>query len=74
MKSQTQVGRTQMTDEVLRDHHGKKIGTISKAGLQQVVKNAAGLKLGTYNTSNDTTYDKNGAVVGTGNLLATLLK
>lgn len=60
-------------DQVLRDAHGKKLGTIKQEGGKEVIRNATGKKLGTYDPNSNITRDATGHKIGTGNLLTSLL-
>lgn len=60
-------------DQILRDAHGKKLGTIKQENGKEVIRNANGKKLGSYDANNNTTRDANGRKIGTGNILTSLL-
>ena len=63
-----------MADQVLKDNGGCVIGRVSTASNGvQTLKDNKGLKKGTYNPKTKRTQDVRGLIVGTGNLLATLL-
>lgn len=63
-----------MADQVLKNKKGLRIGTISTArnGVQ-TIKDASGLKKGTYDPKSNITKNASGNKVGTGNLLTSLL-
>lgn len=63
-----------MADQVLRDNRGITIGRIStdRNGVQ-TIRDARGMKKGTYDPKTNKTRDDRGMSVGTGNLLTTLL-
>ncbi|MDD5909725.1 MAG: hypothetical protein SO146_02405 [Eubacteriales bacterium] len=63
-----------MTDQILRDKFGKKIGTIKTDynGIQTIY-DALNRKKGTYDPRTNTTRDSAGRSIGKGNLLAMLL-
>ena len=60
--------------ETLRDNRGNRIATLEDNGNQIVLRDARGIKLGTYEKSSNITRDSRGIKVGTGNLLTTLLR
>jgi len=63
-----------MADPVLKDKRGVTIGRISTASNGvQTIKDARGVKKGTYDPKTNKTKDARGVTVGTGNLLTTLL-
>ncbi len=62
-----------MSNQVLRDSRGAKIGEISQVGNKLVIRDARGAKKGEYDSATNTTRDARGSKVGTGNLLTTLL-
>lgn len=64
-----------MSDQVLRDRAGNRIGTISTAsdGIQ-TARDRAGNRLGTYDPRTNVTRDRAGNRVGDGNLLGSLFK
>ena len=62
-----------MSNQVLRDSRGAKIGEISQVGSKLVIRDARGAKKGEYDPATNTTRDDRGSKVGTGNLLTTLL-
>jgi len=63
-----------MADQVLKDAKGYIIGRIStnNQGIQ-TIKDAKGYAKGTYDPKHNQTKDARGYLVGTGNLLTTLL-
>ena len=63
-----------MADQVLKDSRGFIIGRISTASSgTQTIKDARGFVKGSYDPKSNNTKDHRGFVVGTGNLLASLL-
>jgi hypothetical protein len=63
-----------MADQVLKDKKGYTIGRISTASNgTQTIKDAKGYSKGTYDPKTNKTKDAKGYVIGTGNLLTTLL-
>ena len=60
-------------EEVLRDRYGNMLGKIEDNGREMIVRNKFGNKCGTYEKSTNTTRDRYGNKVGTGNLLVALL-
>ena len=60
-----------MATEVLRDIHGKLIGEIREIGNGKTLYDSHGKALGTFRNGN--TYDIHGRLIGSGNLLVTLL-
>lgn len=63
-----------MADQILKDARGLTIGRIATASNGvQTIKDARGLKKGTYDPRTNKTKDARGSTVGSGNLLATLL-
>lgn len=63
-----------MADQILKDRMNRKLGTIktSSTGVQTLY-NAMNIKLGEYDPRTNTTKDRRGMRVGSGNLLTTLL-
>ncbi len=57
---------------VLRDRTGKKIGEIQESSGRKILRDAHGHKLGEFDGR--ITRDEHGHLVGTGDLLASLLK
>ncbi len=62
-----------MADKILRDASGKEIGRVVKSGVDLVLKDRSGRELGRYNEKTDVTKDRDGKIVGRGNLLTFLL-
>ena len=60
--------------EVLRDKYGNRIGEIQTTGRKQVLRDKNGNRLGEYDPHTNRTTDKYGRLVGSGNLLVTLLR
>lgn len=58
--------------QVLRDRNGRKIGEIIENGKKKIIKNAFGHKLGEFDGK--VTRDECGRLVGTSDLLTSLLK
>ncbi len=63
-----------MSGETLRDRIGNLIGRIEVDGNKRVLRDKVGTRLGEYSTSDNVTRDRNGTLVGTGDLLLTLLR
>lgn len=63
-----------MDKQILRDKHNKRIGLIEtdSRGVQ-TIRTPSNKKLGTYNPKTDQTRDSTNRLIGTGNLLMTLL-
>ena len=59
--------------KILRDKNNNRIGTIEELGDLVVIRDANGVRKGTYNPKIDVTYDKNNTRYGMGNLLTQLL-
>lgn len=59
--------------QVLKDRNGRKIGEIKSCGSNLCIFDANGYKKGTYYTAQNKTYDANGRLVGSGDLLTNLL-
>ena len=57
--------------QVLKDSHGRTIGTIETSGSKQIIKDSHGKTLGTFDGKY--TKDSHGKTIGQGNLLTTLL-
>lgn len=70
--------RHQLTDQVLKNSSGYIIGFISTgistgyAGVQ-TIKDKNGYIKGVYDPRTNTTKNKNGHIIGTGNILVTLI-
>jgi len=61
-------------NEVLRDRQGNRIAEIQTTGSKQVLRDKYGNRVGEYDAHTNRTTDKYGNLVGTGNLLLTLLR
>lgn len=59
-------------NQVLRDRNGRKIGEIVENGNKKIIKDAFGHKLGEFDGK--VTRDDHNRLVGTGDLLTSLLK
>lgn len=59
-------------NQVLRDRTGKKIGEIQESSGRKILRDAHGHKLGEFDGR--VTRDEHGRLVGTGDLLTSLLK
>lgn len=59
----------------LKDKNGRLLGVIKvkNDGVMEI-RNKNGFYLGKYNPKTNTTYDRNGNIIGRGNLLVTFLK
>ena len=63
------------TPQRLSDKNGKTIGYQStNVHGKTVIQDSHCRNLGTYNPKNNTTYDQNGKVIGTGNQTTRLIK
>jgi hypothetical protein len=62
-----------MSNQVLRDKNGIRIGEIKEQSGRLVIYDKNGVRKGEYDPKANVTKDKNGVRVGTGNLLTTLL-
>ena len=62
-----------MEKSILRDKHGKKIGTIENSGDRLIVRDEHGSRCGSYDIKSDNTYDAHGVKIGSGNLLVALI-
>ena len=63
-----------MSEEILRDRNGRRIGTIeTRTDRVQIIPDANGRRLGEYNPKDNVTRDANGRRVGEGNFLASFL-
>lgn len=63
-----------MAKKDLRDRNGSLLGTIeTKSDGKQELRDRYGSFKGSYDPKSNTTRDRNGSMVGTGNLLTTLL-
>ena len=63
-----------MANEMLRDRNGNIIGQIEINGHKRILRDKVGNKLGEYDPRDNKTRDKYSNVVGTGDLLLTLLR
>jgi hypothetical protein len=63
-----------MSNEVLRDRLGNKIGEIEMNGHKRILRDKVGNKLGEYDPRDNKTRDKYSNVVGTSDILLTLLR
>ena len=62
-----------MANQILRDNRGTKIGEIQESNGVLVIRDGRGTKKGEYDPKRNTTRDAKGTIVGTGNLLSSLL-
>jgi hypothetical protein len=62
-----------MSEEILRDSHGNKIGSIRNTSQGQEIRDSRGNRLGYYDERADVTKDNRGNRIGTGNQLSSLL-
>ena len=63
-----------MSDQELRDPHGKLLGKIRSASSGKLEgRDATGRLKGSYDPKSDTTRDATGKLVGKGNLLSMLV-
>lgn len=58
--------------QILKDNHGRTIGTVETVGSKQVIRDDHGKMLGTFDGKY--TKDSRGRTIGQGNLLTTLLE
>lgn len=58
--------------QILKDNHGRTIGTVETVGSKQVIRDDHGKMLGTFDGKY--TKDSHGRTIGQGNLLTTLLE
>lgn len=63
-----------VSEKKLRDARGRHIGEIRGGARQMSLHDAQGRLLGVYNCQNNQTRDDRGRLVGTGNLLTSLLR
>jgi hypothetical protein len=63
-----------MGNEVLRDRLGNVIAQIEVNGYKRILRDKVGNKLGEYDSRDNKTRDKYSNVVGSGDLLMTLLR
>lgn len=59
--------------QILRDRNGKVIGSLKKLGGDLRLYNRDGIFMGLYRETNDHTYDRDGKMIGRGNIVITLL-
>lgn len=62
-----------MADQILRDASGKEVARIVKVKNNFILKDPTGRELGRYDENSSITKDRNGRVVGRGNLLSHLI-
>lgn len=62
-----------MSDTILRDDSGKELGRIMRSGGQFILRDKTGAELGRFDPVTQITKDKNGKIVGRGNLLSFLI-
>jgi hypothetical protein len=60
--------------EILRDKYGNRFAEIRTTGSKQILRDKYGNRLGEYDAHTNRTVNKYGNLVGTGNLLTTLLR
>lgn len=60
--------------QVLKDRHGRTIGTIETSGSKQIIKDSYGRTLGTFDGKYTKDSHGSGRTIGQGNLLTTLLE
>jgi hypothetical protein len=73
-KSRFNLKSNKMAKQDLRDRSGSLIGTIeTKSDGKQELRDRSGSLKGTYDPKSNQTRDGSGSLVGTGNLLTTLL-
>jgi hypothetical protein len=63
-----------MQTHILPDRQGAKVGEIEVVGPEQVLRDRQGRRLGSYDARTDLTRDRQGSIVGRGNLLTRMLK
>lgn len=64
-----------MSSQILRDSSGRRIGDIqTSSDGKQILRDGSGRRLGEYDPKSNVTRDDSGRRVGTGNLLASLLR
>jgi len=61
------------TETALRARDGSLLGVITTCGYETTLRSTSGSLLGTYNSTTNITRNHCGSMVGTGNLLTTLL-
>jgi hypothetical protein len=62
-----------MATQILRDRTGRKIGEIVEQSGVLIIRDYIGRKRGSYDPKSNITRDWIGKVIGTGNLLTSLL-
>lgn len=62
-----------MSEQTLRDRRGTVIGSIKEANGKLVLRDARGTIRGEYDPRTNQTRNDRGTVIGSGNLLGTLL-
>lgn len=62
-----------MADQILRDRNSRIIGRIEDRPNEQIIRDANSRIKGRYDKRTNTTRDESGRIVGTGNLLASLI-
>jgi hypothetical protein len=63
-----------MSEKVLRDASGRRIGTIRESAGRQEIRDSAGRRLGTYDPKDNKTRNSSGQVFGQGDQLSSLLR
>ena len=64
-----------MSETVLRDRNGNRIGSREQRSNADVIgRDRHGNRVGTYDAARDRTLDRNGNLVGYGDLLAILIE
>ncbi len=63
-----------MANEVLRDRNGAKIAEIETNGSKRILRDRYGSKLGEYDSRENKTRDRRGSLIGSGDVLPTLLR
>lgn len=67
------LGGVGMSIQYLRDRNNQLMGKISEVNNKLVLRDKNGLLLGYYDKRTDKTRDRNGRLIGKGNLLTMLL-
>jgi len=62
-----------MSTEILRDRSGHLLGRIKEVNGEYELRDVNGKLLGWYNPKTNATRDRNGRLIGRGNLLVSLL-
>jgi hypothetical protein len=62
-----------MSDQQIRDAHGKLLGTIKVRSGKYEIRDAQNCLKGTYDPGRNETHDERNKLIGKGNLLTTLL-